>query len=56
MQYTLNIAFCNTDHYLPLAQCADECGWDSVSVADGLFYYQDVTDTEFVRGGEAAHR
>lgn len=43
MQYTLNIAFCNTDHYIPLAKCADECGWNSVSVADGLFYYQDVT-------------
>jgi alkanesulfonate monooxygenase SsuD/methylene tetrahydromethanopterin reductase-like flavin-dependent oxidoreductase (luciferase family) len=44
LQFTLNIVFCDHNHYLPLAQCADRCGWDSIAVADGLFFYE---KTEF---------
>lgn len=40
LQFSLNIVFCNQDHYLPLARCADRCGWDSIAVADGLFFYE----------------
>ncbi len=43
MQFTLNIAFCDASHYIPLAKCADECGWSSIAVADGLFYYESVS-------------
>jgi alkanesulfonate monooxygenase SsuD/methylene tetrahydromethanopterin reductase-like flavin-dependent oxidoreductase (luciferase family) len=40
LQFSLNIVFCDHHHYLPLAQCADRSGWDSIAVADGLFFYE----------------
>jgi alkanesulfonate monooxygenase SsuD/methylene tetrahydromethanopterin reductase-like flavin-dependent oxidoreductase (luciferase family) len=43
MQFTLSIGFCPTEWYLPLARAAEEAGFDSVAVPDGLFYYETVS-------------
>jgi probable F420-dependent oxidoreductase len=40
MKFTLSIAFCDALHYVPLARAADQAGWHSVSVLDGLFFYE----------------
>jgi probable F420-dependent oxidoreductase len=42
MKFTLSIAFCDAQHYVPLARAADEAGWESISVLEGLFYYADA--------------
>jgi probable F420-dependent oxidoreductase len=42
MKFTLSIAFCDASHYVPLARAADEAGWSSISVLEGLFYYADA--------------
>jgi probable F420-dependent oxidoreductase len=43
MQFTLSIGFCPTEWYLPLAVAAEEAGFDSIAVPDGLFYYETVS-------------
>lgn len=43
MQFTLSIGFCPSDWYLPLARAAEEAGFDSIAVPDGLFYYETVS-------------
>ena len=42
MKFTLSIAFCDASHYVPLARAADQAGWASISVLEGLFYYADA--------------
>jgi probable F420-dependent oxidoreductase len=42
MKFTLSIAFCDAQHYVPMARAADEAGWPSISVLEGLFYYADA--------------
>jgi len=42
MKFTLSIAFCDASHYVPLARAADEAGWASISVLEGLFYYAEA--------------
>lgn len=44
MQFTLSIGFCPAEHYLPLAQYADDCGWDAVAVPDGLFWFEQTSE------------
>ncbi len=43
MQFTLSIGFCPSEWYLPLARAAEDAGFDSVAVPDGLFYYETVS-------------
>lgn len=43
MQFTLSIGFCPSEWYLPLARAAEEAGWDSIAVPDGLFFYETVS-------------
>ena len=43
MQFTLSIGFCPSGWYLPLARAAEDAGFDSVAVPDGLFYYETVS-------------
>jgi alkanesulfonate monooxygenase SsuD/methylene tetrahydromethanopterin reductase-like flavin-dependent oxidoreductase (luciferase family) len=43
MQFTLSIGFCPSAWYLPLARAAEDAGFDSVAVPDGLFYYETVS-------------
>lgn len=43
MQFTLSIGFCPGAWYAPLARAAEACGWDSVAVPDGLFWYEKVS-------------
>ena len=43
MQFTLSIGFCPSSWYAPLARAADACGWDSIAVPDGLFWYEKVS-------------
>ena len=40
MRFSLGLMFLPSDQYIPLAECAEENGWDSVNVCDGLFYYE----------------
>ncbi len=42
MKFTLSIAFCDPREYAPLAAAAEQAGWHSISVVDGLFYYPDA--------------
>jgi probable F420-dependent oxidoreductase len=42
MKFTLSIAFCDPLEYVPLALAAEQAGWHSISVVDGLFYYPDA--------------
>lgn len=42
MKFTLSIAFCDALDYAPLARAADQAGWHSISVVDGLFYYPEA--------------
>lgn len=43
MQFTLSVGFCPSAWYLPLARAAEEAGFDSIAVPDGLFYYETVS-------------
>jgi len=38
-------AMCDTSHYLPLAQAADDSGWDSMVVPDSIGYPRDSDST-----------
>jgi alkanesulfonate monooxygenase SsuD/methylene tetrahydromethanopterin reductase-like flavin-dependent oxidoreductase (luciferase family) len=40
MKFSLGLMFLPPDQYIPLAECAEENGWDSVNVCDGLFFYE----------------
>jgi probable F420-dependent oxidoreductase len=42
LKFTVSIAFCDSQHYVPLARAADQAGWDAISVLEGLFYYRDA--------------
>jgi len=43
MRFSLALSFCDPVHYYPLAELADELGWDAVAVADGLFHYRETS-------------
>ncbi len=38
MQFIVSTAFCPPSDYLPLAQAADRCGWDYVTVSDHVVH------------------
>ena len=40
MKFSLGLMFLPPDQYIPLAECAEENGWDSVNVCDGLFFFE----------------
>lgn len=52
MKFTLSIGFCDVSHYLPLARVAEETGWDSVCVPDGLFWYEECSPYPYSETGE----
>lgn len=52
MKFTLSIGFCDVGHYLPLARAAEACGWDSVCVPDGLFWYEECSPYPYSQTGE----
>ncbi len=43
MKFSMTLTFNPIDHYIPLAKVADEEGWHSVNVGDGLFFYDETT-------------
>ncbi len=43
MKFNLTLTFNPKEHYIPLAQAADELGWHSVNVGDGLFFYDETS-------------
>lgn len=43
MKFNLTLTFNPMEHYIPLAEAADELGWHSVNVGDGLFFYDETT-------------
>jgi alkanesulfonate monooxygenase SsuD/methylene tetrahydromethanopterin reductase-like flavin-dependent oxidoreductase (luciferase family) len=43
MEFSLTITFSPLEEYIPLAVTADECGWNSVNVGDGLFYFDETS-------------
>ncbi len=46
MKFNLTLTFNPMEHYIPLAEAADQLGWDTVNVGDGLFFY-DETSVEY---------
>ncbi len=53
MKFSLTATFCPAEEYIPLAVTADECGWHSVNVGDGLFYF-DETSVEYPYSDDGA--
>ena len=45
MRFSYAEAMCDTSHYLPLAQAADDSGWDSMVVPDSIGYPRDSDST-----------
>jgi len=43
MKFSLGLTFIPVEHYVPLAELCEECGWDSVNVGDGLFFYEKIS-------------
>ena len=41
MKFSLAVNFCSYSHYVPLALAAEEGLWNSINVADGLFFYEE---------------
>ena len=41
MKFTTPIAMIDPSFYLPLAQAAEECGFDSIAVPDSIAYPQE---------------
>lgn len=53
MKFTVAIAMSDPAHYLPVAACADEHGWDAVAVPDAPFFPEKVSvPYPYVDGGE----
>ncbi len=46
MKFSLTITFNQKEHHVPLAVAADELGWHSVNLGDGLFFF-DETSVEY---------
>jgi len=43
MRFSLFVTFCKLEEYIPLALAAEECGWDTVNVGDGLFFFDKIS-------------
>lgn len=43
MRFSLGLTFLPPDHYIPLAECAEQNGWDSINVGDGLFFFEEIS-------------
>ena len=43
MKFNLTLTFNPIEHYIELAQAADELGWHSVNVGDGLFFFDEAS-------------
>lgn len=43
MKFVISTAMSEPSHYLPLAQCAEECGFHGVAVPDSIFYSERVS-------------
>ncbi len=43
MKFNLTLTFNPIDHYVELAKAADELGWHSVNVGDGLFFFDETS-------------
>jgi alkanesulfonate monooxygenase SsuD/methylene tetrahydromethanopterin reductase-like flavin-dependent oxidoreductase (luciferase family) len=43
MKFSMILTFNPLDHHIPLAKVADEEGWHSVNVGDGLFFYDETS-------------
>lgn len=53
MKFSLTATFCKLEEYIPLALAAEECGWHSVNVGDGLFFFEKISvDYPYSETGE----
>jgi alkanesulfonate monooxygenase SsuD/methylene tetrahydromethanopterin reductase-like flavin-dependent oxidoreductase (luciferase family) len=43
MKFSLTLTFNPIDHYIELAKAADELGWHSVNLGDGLFFFDETS-------------
>ena len=43
MKFTISLPFTPPDHLLPIAEAAEEAGWDSISLPDSVFYPEQVS-------------
>jgi probable F420-dependent oxidoreductase len=53
LKFTVAVAMSDPAHYLPVAACADEHGWDAIAVPDAPFFPESVSvPYPYVAGGE----
>jgi alkanesulfonate monooxygenase SsuD/methylene tetrahydromethanopterin reductase-like flavin-dependent oxidoreductase (luciferase family) len=53
MKFSLFVTFSKLEEYIPLAVAAEECGWDTVNVGDGLFFFDKTSvDYPYSESGE----
>ena len=45
MRFSYAEAMCDVSHYVPLAQAADEAGWDAMVIPDSICYPRDSDST-----------
>ncbi|RMF15808.1 MAG: TIGR03619 family F420-dependent LLM class oxidoreductase [Candidatus Dadabacteria bacterium] len=43
MKFTVSIAMTSPEHYIPLAQTAEECGFHAIALPDSIFYSEEVS-------------
>jgi probable F420-dependent oxidoreductase len=43
MRFSYQIGMCDPDHYLPLAQAAEQAGFDGIAVSDSICYPQEAS-------------
>jgi len=43
MKFSLTATFCKLEEYIPMALAVEECGWNSVNVGDGLFFFEKIS-------------
>jgi alkanesulfonate monooxygenase SsuD/methylene tetrahydromethanopterin reductase-like flavin-dependent oxidoreductase (luciferase family) len=43
VKFSLILTFLPPDQYIPLAECAEQNGWDSINVGDGLFFFEKIS-------------
>lgn len=51
MRFSYAESFCDVTHYVPLAQAADDAGWDSMVVPDSIAYPEE-SDSEYPYTGD----
>ncbi|MFN3163593.1 MAG: hypothetical protein ACE37N_08960 [Pseudohongiellaceae bacterium] len=65
MRFSLQVGMCDAEHYLPMAQAAEEAGFDGLAIPDSICYpreasskypYNEDGSREFLESGRLSSR